>query len=118
MKRLVATTALLAALAATPLLATEDRALSFPEGYKDDFTLYFTGDRLFEEEQTIKIYANDVALQGVQADGKLPDGSVLVAELYAALKDSDGEVLESQVGRRVAGDFKGDRRDGTPLGLG
>ena len=38
--------------------------------------------------------------------GKLPDGSVLVAELYAALKDSDGEVVESQIGRRVPGDFK------------
>jgi len=106
MKRLAATTALFAALATTPIFATEDRALSYPEGYKENFTLYFTGDRLFEDEQTIKIYANDVALRGVQADGKLPDGSVLVAELYAALKDDDGEVIESQIGRRVSGDFK------------
>ena len=106
MKQLAITTTLVAAMAATPLIAAEDRVLDFPQGYKEDFTLYFTGDRFLEEEQTIKIYANDIALKGVQNDGKLPDGSVLVAELYAALKDSDGEVLESQIGRRVSGDFK------------
>ncbi|MEM7045828.1 MAG: cytochrome P460 family protein [Pseudomonadota bacterium] len=116
MRRLAATTALFAAIATTPLMATEDRILDFPEGYKENFTLYFTGDRLLEEEQTIKIYANDVALSGMQKDGKLPDGSVLVAELYAAMKDSDGEVIESQIARRVPGDFKAialmERRDG------
>ena len=106
MKQLALTTALLAAIAATPLIAAEDRVLDFPEGYKEDFTLYFTGDRVFEEEQTIRIYANDVALEGVKKDGKLPDGSVLVAELYAALKDSDGHVIASQIDRRVPGDFK------------
>lgn len=106
MRRLVTTTAFLTAIIATPLIAAEDRVLAFPEGYKENFTLYFTGDRFLEEEQTIKIYANDIALSGVKKDGKLPDGSVLIAELYAAMKDSDGEVVESQIGRRVAGDFK------------
>jgi len=106
MKRLAVTTALFAAFATTPLFATEDRVLDFPKNYQEDFTLYFTGDRLFEDEQTIRIFANDVALEGVQKDGKLPDGSVLVAELYAAVKDSDGEVVESQIARRVPGDFK------------
>jgi len=106
MKRLALTTTLLAAAATTPLIAADDRVLDFPEGYKENFTLYFTGDRVFEEEQTIKIFANDIALEGVQKDGKLPDGSVLVAELYAALKDSEGDVVESQIGRRVPGDFK------------
>lgn len=106
MKRLIVTTAVLAGLTATPLFAMEDRVLDFPNDYRDNFTLYFTGDRLFEDEQTIKIYANDVALEGVQKDGALPDGSVFVAEIYAAQKDQDGEVIESQIGRRVSGDFK------------
>ena len=106
MKRLALTTALLAAIAVTPLIAAEDRVLDFPKGYKEDFTLYFTGDRVFEEEQTIRIYANDVALEGVKKDGKLPDGSVLVAELYAALKDNEGHVIASQIDRRVPGGFK------------
>lgn len=106
MKQLALTTALLAAVATAPLIAADDRALDFPEGYKEDFTLYFTGDRVFEDEQTIKIYGNNIALEGVQKDGKLPEGSVLVAELYAALKDSDGDVIESQIGRRVSGEFK------------
>ncbi|MGI9435108.1 MAG: cytochrome P460 family protein [Geminicoccaceae bacterium] len=106
MKRLVVTTALCAALAATPLFATEDRALDFPQDYKENFTLYFTGDRFLEEEQTIKLYANDIAVKGAQMDGKLPDGSVFVAEIYAAQKDDDGDIVESQIGRRVSGDFK------------
>ncbi|MEM9439402.1 MAG: cytochrome P460 family protein [Pseudomonadota bacterium] len=106
MKQLAITTTLVAAMAATPLIAADDRVLDFPEGYEENFTLYFTGDRFLEDEQTIKIYANDIALEGVQNDGKLPDGSVLVAELYAAVKDSNGEVMESQIGRRVSGDFK------------
>ena len=37
---------------------------------------------------------------------KLPDGSVLVAEIYAAQKDADGDVIESAIGRRVSGEFK------------
>ena len=105
MKRLLAASILVAGIA-TPLVAIEDRVLAFPENYRENFTLYFTGDRLFAEEQTIRIYANEVAVSGMKASGNLPDGSVLVAELYAAVKDADGNVIESALGRRVPGDFK------------
>lgn len=96
----------LSSVLATSLFAAEDRTLDFPQDYRENFTLYFTGDRLFEDEQTIKIYANEIARRGVQSDGKLPDGSVLVAEIFAAKKDEKGEVIESAVGRRVSGKFK------------
>lgn len=105
MKRLAISIALVSALA-TPLFAMDDRALDFPKDYNQNFTLYFTGDRLLEDEQTIRIFANDIARDGVQEDGTLPDRSVLVAELYAAAKDHEGAVIESALGRRVPGDFK------------
>ena len=105
MKRFAIAAALSAGLA-TPLFAADDRVLEFPENYRENFTLYFTGDRLFEDEQTIRIYANDIALAGAKKDGVLPDGSILVAELYAAAKDQEGEVIESAVGRRVPAKFK------------
>jgi len=90
MKRIAMAAALVSTLA-TPLLAAEDRVLDFPKDYQKDFTLYFTGDRFIAEEQTIRIFANSIALEGVRKDGKLPDGSVLVAELYAAKGDLDGK---------------------------
>lgn len=105
MKRIAMAAALLSTLA-TPLFAAEDRVLDFPKDYRETFTLYFTGDRFIAEEQTIRIFANSIALEGVRKDGKLPDGSVLVAELYAAVKDGEGKVVESQIGRRVPGAFK------------
>ncbi len=71
----------LSACLATSLFAAEDRVLEFPSDYREIFTLYYTGGRLFEDEQTIRIYANDIALTGAQSDGRLPEGSVLVAEL-------------------------------------
>ena len=104
--RKFAFTTILATAFAMPLAAEEDRVLAFPENYRENFTLYFSGDRLLEDEQTIRIFANDIALEGAKADGTLPDGSVLVAEIFAALKDSDGEVVESSLSRRLPGEFK------------
>lgn len=84
----------------------EDRSVTFPTGYRDTFTEYFRGDRLFNHDQIIRIYANYVALDGAKLDGTLPYGSVLVAELFEALEDQDGEVLESAIGRRISGPMK------------
>lgn len=105
MKRLVLAAALSAVLS-SPLSAGEDRVLDLPKDYRQTMSLYFTGDRYLAEEQTIRLYANDVALAGAKAGGALPDGSVLVAEIYAAMKSDDGEVIESGLGRRLPGAFK------------
>jgi hypothetical protein len=84
----------------------QDRVLDYPTGYREGFTEYFRGDRIFEHDQVIRIYANDVALGGAKLNGKLPNGSVLVAELYEAVEDEDGEVVESAIGRRISGPMK------------
>ncbi len=72
--------------------------------------------KLLEEVQTIKLFKNDIAREGVQKDGKLPSGSVHVAEIYAALKDHEDIIVQSVIGRRILGDFKAiavmERRDG------
>ena len=105
MKRFAIAAALMFGMT-VPVGAGEDRVLSFPTDYRQNFTLYYSGDRYLAEEQTIKLFANDVALAAAQKGEKLPDGSVLVAEIYAAQKDGDGEVLESAIGRRLPGEFK------------
>ena len=77
--------------------------IKFPKDYKSHL-LYFSGDRLSPNDgQTIRIYANEIAVQGMKKDGKFPFGSVLTAEVYKAKKDKDGEVIESALGRRLEG---------------
>lgn len=80
-----------------------DVALEFPADYKTSFENYFAGDRQ-NGTQFISLYANDVAIEGAQADGKLPYGSVLLGELYPAVTDSDGEPVESSLGHLIASD--------------
>ncbi len=81
----------------------QDERIQFPDGYATKFTNYVSSDRLMNEDQAIRLFANDIALQGPGADGKLANGSVLVAEIYKAKKGEDGEVIESQLGRRIRG---------------
>lgn len=94
------------ALIACPAAATEDRVLAFPADYKTAFTQYYSNDRLLAEEQTITLYANAAAIAAAQAGEALPEGAVLVAEIYAAQKDADGDVIESALGHRIPGAFK------------
>lgn len=117
---------LLLALGATmPVQAQEDRALAFPENYRTEFTRYYSGDRLMNDDQTIVLYANDIAVAGADDPGGPPSGAVLVAEIYAASKGADGKVLESDLARRLPGEWKAialmERRDGWgdqyPVGL-
>ncbi|MGD1924899.1 MAG: cytochrome P460 family protein [Paracoccaceae bacterium] len=105
MKRLALAAALMVGVA-SPVQSDEDRQLAFPKDYRDSFTQYYSGDRLYVEEQTIRLFANDIAKTGAQSDGKLPNGSLLVAELYAAQKDANGDIIESTLGRRLPGDLK------------
>ena len=44
-------------------------------------------------------------MAAAQAGKELPYGTVLVAELYKAKKDADGEVIESALGRPIRGIF-------------
>jgi len=63
--------------------------VGFPEGYRDSFTKYhainFSGTK-----QVRYYYANKVALEAARAGRPLPDGSILFAEVYAAILGADG----------------------------
>ena len=75
--------------------------VNWPADYKMAFTNILEGDRTANDKQVIRIFANPAAVQGARSDGKLPYGSVLVAELYSAKLDADGEPVISGLGRRI-----------------
>ena len=75
--------------------------VNWPADYKMAFMNVLEGDRTANDKQVIRIFANPTAIQGAQSDGKLPYGSVLVAELYSAKLDADGEPVISGLGRRI-----------------
>lgn len=69
------------------------------------YTNYISHDRVQNPDQTIQIFANDIAMQGPGEDGKLPYGSILVGEVYKAKKDAEGNVVTSALNRRIRGKF-------------
>ncbi len=83
----------------------EGNKIAFPQGYKNTFKIYVSNDRVMNPDQTIRIYANDIAMQGPGEDGKLPYGAVLVAEVYKAKKDENNIVIVSSLNRRISGDL-------------
>jgi len=83
----------------------EDARIAFPAGYETAFTNYLSLDRVQNPDQIIRLFANDIALEGREEDGAFADGSILVGEIYAAQKDADGNVIESTLGHRIAGNF-------------
>ena len=79
----------------------DDPRIAFPAAYKTDFKNYLSSDRVQNPDQTISLYANDKAIEAGRAGQELPDGSILVGEIYAARKDADGKVVTSSLGRRI-----------------
>jgi len=105
MKRLICAAVALGMMGGAAALALEDRVLDYPANYKTEFTRYYSGDRYIAEEQTIALYANSIAVESAKS-GKLAEGSVLVAEIFGAQKDANGELVESSMGHMLAGEFK------------
>lgn len=79
--------------------------IAFPKDYATTFTNYLSLDRTQNDDQIIRLFANDIAMKGLKETGKFPEGSILVGEVYKAKKDKDGEVLESDLGRRIKNKF-------------
>lgn len=90
----------LAAAAAGLAFADEER-VQFPASYAQTFTNYLSLDRVQNDDQIIRLYANSVATEAAAKGAELPDGSILVGEIYAAKKGSDGRVLKSALGHRI-----------------
>lgn len=92
-------------LLASTAVSAEEQKIAFPEDYRSTFTNYLSLDRTQNPDQIIRLYANDIAMQGPGDDGKLPYGSILVGEVYKAKLDDKGEVMTSSLGRRIADKF-------------
>ena len=88
------------AVAACFALADSPR-IAFPASYKTEFKNYLSADRLQNPDQTISLYANAKAAEAAKAGQELPDGSILVGEIFAARKDAEGKVVTSSLGRRI-----------------
>ena len=81
---------------------TEDgEKISFPENYRETYTNYLSLDRVQHPDEVMRLFANDIAMQGPGDDGKLPFGSILVAEIFKVKLDSEGGVITSSLGRRI-----------------
>lgn len=105
MIRLIFLICLALGLGVTASFASEDKiTIKFPKDYKS-FTNYLSLDRTQNDDQIIRLFANDIAMKGMKETGKFPYGSVIAAEVYKAKKDKDGEVIESALGRRIKGKF-------------
>lgn len=75
--------------------------VQFPEGYLDTYAHYDSVDREINAAQIGELYANQVAVDGLKADGTLPMGSVLVMELHKAKMGEDEKPILSEDERRI-----------------
>jgi cytochrome c553 len=86
----------------SPLMANAVKSsLTFPEGYKDSFVKYHTIN-FPATKQVRHYYANKDAVQAAKAGKPLPDGSYLIAEVYAAKLDADQKPVMGSDGFYVA----------------
>lgn len=92
----------LIAIAGAAQVQAEEERIAFPTDYKS-FTNYLSLDRVQNHDQIIRLFANDMALDAASAGKELPNGSILVGEIYAAKKDKDGNVATSSLDRRIRG---------------
>lgn len=79
----------------------QDSPIKFPADYKTTYTNYLNLDRTQNDDQIIRLYANDIAVKGMKENGQFPYGSVLIGEVYKAKKDANGKVITSALGRRI-----------------
>jgi len=92
------------AVALSCAMAGEER-IAFPADYRTEMVNYVSLDRTQNPDQTIRLFAPRAALDAAKAGEELPDGTVLVAEIYKARMDEDGKVITSSLGRRIRDKF-------------
>lgn len=103
LKRLLTAGTVLIAAGATAM-AGPDR-IEFPKGYQDSFSNYMNAERQ-NGKQLARFYANDIAVKGAKAGGDLPDGSIVIMEVYKAKANDAGEPIRSKnLDRLIRGDL-------------
>lgn len=74
--------------------------VAFPTGYQTQFRLYATIDRA-NPKQIAVAYANETALRAKETGAPLPEGSVLVMEVWTAKLDAQEKPVLDARGRRI-----------------
>lgn len=78
-----------------------ETGIELPSDYRETFTNYLSLDRVQNPDQIIRLFANSTAMEGPDENNQLPFGSVIVAEIYKAKLNADGEAEISSLGRRI-----------------
>lgn len=105
MKRLVCIVLGLVALVGSRVWAEEQERIKFPKDYRSNMVNYLSLDRTQNPDQVIRLFTSREVLAAVKETGEFPYGAVIVAEVFKAKKDADGEVIETSLGRRVRDKF-------------
>ncbi|MEM6521408.1 MAG: cytochrome P460 family protein [Cyanobacteria bacterium P01_C01_bin.70] len=93
--------------------ATETEELSqvaFPASYRDDFVQYVTVN-CPNSSIVRKMYVNPAALDTLQTNDEIPNGTVIAMETYAATLDDRGNLTPT----RLNNVFIREKRDGWPV---
>lgn len=80
--------------------AVANTRVKFPEGFHETFVRYHVIDSP-EKKQVSVFYANRTAAEAARAGHELPDGSVLLFEVYAAKLDDAKQPVKDAQGRLV-----------------
>jgi hypothetical protein len=83
------------------LARAEEPRVTFPRDYTETFTNYLSLDRVQNPDQIIRLFANELAIGAGSRGAELPEGSILVGEVYSARKDAEGNIAVSSLGRRI-----------------
>ncbi len=87
-----------------PAVATS--RVSFPADFPAGFTRYLRMN--FPDNQQVRhFYANRAALEAARKDAPLPDGSMILVEVYGAKLDAEQHPIQDEAGFFVAGELKG-----------
>ncbi len=103
LKRLIAIGVM--GLLMVPAAFAEEPRVGFPADYRSKMVNYLSLDRVGNDDQIIRLYTTPEALAAAKAGKELPDGTVVIGEVYKAQKDAEGNVKESGLGRRLRSKF-------------
>lgn len=84
--------------------AADPKRLTWPADYPANYTLYGVHNRP-DNGQVRYLYANKEAVEGAKKDGALPNGSVLIMEIYKAKVGPDNQPIAGADGLWQKGDF-------------
>jgi cytochrome c553 len=88
------------------LPAVAETHVGFPANYRSSFTKYLTMN--FPESKQLRyFYANPVAMKAAGTGEPLPDGSMILVEVYSARLDEQGNPVQDSDGFFAPGELKG-----------